>query len=102
MIRYAIIALAMMAAAGAIFFAAEPKTELPDATVTITGEIVPRGEDESGQRIWRVRRADGETFGVSSFRSERLAEGDILCIAQAKGTISGQITTTILNTGPCS
>lgn len=101
MIRYAIIALAIIAMAGAVFFAAEPKTDLPDATVTIVGEIVPRGEDESGQRIWRVRRADGDTFGVSSFRNERLAEGDTLCIAQAKGTISGQITTTIRKTGPC-
>ncbi|MEM7499819.1 MAG: hypothetical protein AAF371_17740 [Pseudomonadota bacterium] len=99
--RAIVIALAVLAMAGAAFFAAEPKTDLPDATVTIVGEMVPRGEDESGQRIWRVRRADGETFGVSSFRSERLEEGDTLCLDQTEGLISGQISSHIVKPGPC-
>ncbi|MEM9766068.1 MAG: hypothetical protein AAF968_26895 [Pseudomonadota bacterium] len=101
MIRYVVGAVAVLAMAAAAFFALEPKTELPDATVTIVGEMVPRGEEESGQRVWRVRRADGETFGVSSFRSERLAEGDTLCLSQAQGMISGQVSSDILKTGPC-
>ncbi|MEL6480012.1 MAG: hypothetical protein AAFQ75_01065 [Pseudomonadota bacterium] len=101
MIRYVVGALAVLAMAAAAFFALEPKTALPDATVTIVGEMVPRGEEESGQRLWRVRRADGETFGVSSFRNERLAEGDTLCLSQVQGMISGQVTSDILKTGPC-
>ncbi|MEL6577507.1 MAG: hypothetical protein AAFQ81_16625 [Pseudomonadota bacterium] len=99
--RALVIALIVLAAGAAVFFAAEPKTALPDATVTIVGEMVPRGEEESGQRLWRVRRADGETFGVSSFRNERLAEGDTLCLSQVQGMISGQVTSDILKTGPC-